>query len=33
VLGRLREEVERAGLLGPVYDYPALGGVDFAFLQ
>jgi hypothetical protein len=29
VLGSLQNEVRRAGLLGPVYGYPELGGVDF----
>lgn len=29
VLGRLQDDVRRAGLLGPVYGYPQVGGVDF----
>jgi hypothetical protein len=28
-LSRIHDEVRREGLLGPVYDYPSLGGVDF----
>lgn len=28
-LDRIRDEVRREQLLGPVYDYPAVDGVDF----
>jgi hypothetical protein len=29
VLDRLQLEIRQAGILGPIYDYPNLGGVDF----
>lgn len=28
-LGRIQAEIRRSGLLGPVYGYPSVGGVDF----
>lgn len=29
VLGRIQSEIREAGILGPIYGYPALGGINF----